>query len=49
MTVACPWIDLIPPSQPNQTTSGNVFDVIEVRRKKEDGDDEDQDEVFCEL
>lgn len=33
-------VDLVPPSQSHESSSGNVLEVVEVRREKEDGNDE---------
>lgn len=38
-------VDLVPPAQPDQPAAGDVFQVVEVAREEEDGDDEDEDAV----
>jgi hypothetical protein len=43
MRVAGGCVDFIPPPQTNKSTSSNVLEVIEVGRKEEQGQDEDQD------
>jgi hypothetical protein len=41
-------IDFVPPAQSNETTAGDVFEVVEVGGEEEDGEDEDEDEVVYE-
>jgi hypothetical protein len=36
-------VDFIPPAKANQTTSSNVFEVVEVDRKENEGENEDED------
>lgn len=48
MAVASLRVYFIPPSQPNQATTGDVFEVVEVCGEEEDRDDEDEDEVLGE-
>jgi hypothetical protein len=36
-------VDLVPPSQAYEATTGNVFEVVEIGSEEEDGDDEDED------
>ena len=43
MRVPALWINLIPPPKPYQAAAGNVFQVVEVDSKEEDGDNEDED------
>lgn len=43
MRVARLWVHFIPPSQAHEAASGDVFEVVEVGCKEEDGDDEDED------
>lgn len=38
-------VDLVPPAQPDEPAAGDVFQVVEVAREEEDGDDEDEDAV----
>jgi len=39
-------VDLVPPSQPDEPAAGYVFQVVEVAREEEYGDDEYEDAVF---
>lgn len=39
-------VDLVPPAQPDEPAASYVFQVVEVAREEEDGDDEDEDAVF---
>jgi len=41
-------VDFVPPAQPDEATSGDVFEVVEVGGQEEDGEDEDEDEVVYE-
>jgi len=40
-------IYFVPPSKPYETTSGDVFEVIEIGCEEEHGDDEDEDEAVA--
>lgn len=48
MAISSLRVDLIPPSQPNQPPSSNVFEVVEVASEKQDCDDEDEHEIGSE-
>lgn len=41
-------IDFIPPSQADEPSSGDIFQIVEIHCEQDDGDDEDHDEVGCE-
>jgi hypothetical protein len=41
--VAGGCVDLIPPAQTNESPAGNVLQVVEVGREKQEGQDEDED------
>jgi len=41
-------VDLVPPAEAYEAAAGDVLEVVEVGGQKEDGDDEDEDEVFGE-
>lgn len=41
MRVTTLGIDLVPPSQTNEPSTGNIFEVIEINSKENDSDDED--------
>jgi len=41
-------IDFVPPSQSDEATPSDVFEVVEVGSQEEDGEDEDEDEVVYE-
>lgn len=41
-------IDFIPPSQADEPSSGDIFQIVEIHGEQDDGDDEDHDEVGCE-
>lgn len=43
MRVTRGGIHLIPPSQPDEPAASDVFQVVEIRREKEDCYDEDKD------
>lgn len=45
MAVAGRGVDFVPPAQPDEAAAGDVFEVVEVGREQQDGDDEDEDEV----
>ena len=38
-------VDFVPPAQAYEAAAGDVFEVVEVGREQEDGDDEDEDEI----
>jgi hypothetical protein len=42
-------IDFIPPTQAHQSSSSNVFEVVEVDSQQDYRDDEDEDVVFAEV
>lgn len=48
MAVARTGIDFVPPAQTDQASAGDVFQVVEVAGQQEDGDYEDENEVFSE-
>ena len=48
VTVAGGGVDLIPPAQTNETSAGNVLQVVEVHGQQQDGNDEDHDHVVRE-
>lgn len=43
MRVARCDIHLVPPTETNQATTGDVFEIVEIRGEKEEGQDEDED------
>lgn len=43
MRVSRGCVDLIPPTQADQTTSSNVLQVVEVGRQEEEGEDKHED------
>lgn len=45
MRVASGDIHLVPPTETNQATTGDVFEIVEIRGEKEQGQDEDEDTV----
>ena len=45
MRVARGDIHLVPPTETNQATTGDVFEIVEIRGEKEEGQDEDEDTV----
>lgn len=38
-------VHLVPPPQSHESTAGNVLEIVEVGREKENGDDEDHDPI----
>ena len=47
MGVAIRRVDLIPPAQPYQSSARDVFQVVEVGREKQEGDDKNEDAVVA--
>ena len=41
MRVAGRRVDFVPPSQPDEAPAGDVFEIIKIGGKEEDGEDED--------
>ena len=48
VAVAGGGVDLIPPAQTNETSAGNVLQVVKVHGQQQDGNDEDHDHVVRE-
>lgn len=47
--VARRGVYFVPPAQPDEASSRDVLEVVEIRGQEQDGDDEDEDKVFGEL
>ena len=41
MRVAGGGVDFVPPAEADETSTGNVFEVVEVGGEEKEGDDED--------